>query len=89
MAEVSLVVINKTGLHARPASLFVQKAQQFAAEIRVRKNEAEANAKSIMEIMSLGVSKGDRISIMARGDDEQQALAVLSALIKSGFGEEA
>lgn len=88
MVEVTLEVINKTGLHARPASQFVQKAQQFVSEIKVKKDQSAANAKSIMEIMSLGAGKGDTISIVASGDDEEMAIDALGELIKSGFGEE-
>lgn len=87
MAEATITVVHEVGLHARPASLFVQKAKQFTSEIRVKCGETMANAKSIMSILTLGVNRGSVITIYAQGDDEDQALADLVALVESNFGE--
>jgi phosphocarrier protein len=88
MREKKLVIQNKTGLHARPAALFVQLANKFDSRIRVAKNEQEVNGKSIMEILMLAVAKGTEIRIMADGKDEEKALASLEGLINRKFGEE-
>lgn len=88
MKEKTLEIINETGLHARPASLFVQAAQKFAADIQVKKGDNSANAKSIMEIMALGAGRGDTVTLIAEGSDEEEAIAELSRMIESGFGEE-
>lgn len=87
MAEITITIAHEVGLHARPASLFVQKAKQFTSEIRVKFGETVANAKSIMSILTLGVNQGSRITIYAQGEDEDQALASLVALVESNFGE--
>lgn len=83
MVERKVTVKNKTGLHARPAALFVQKASQFQSEIKILKDGREASAKSIMGVMSLGVSQGTEILIKADGDDAQQAVEALTELVQS------
>lgn len=83
MVEKKVTVKNKTGLHARPAALFVQKASQFQCEIKILKDDREASAKSIMGVMSLGVSQGTEILIKADGDDAQQAVEALVGLVQS------
>lgn len=87
MAEITLTIAHEVGLHARPASLFVQKAKQFTSDIRVKFGETAANAKSIMGILTLGVNQGAVITIYAKGEDEDQALASLAALVEGNFGE--
>ncbi|MGQ9492951.1 MAG: HPr family phosphocarrier protein [Anaerolineae bacterium] len=87
MQEVTLVVRHKVGLHARPAAMFVQKAKQFKSEILVQKDEREANAKSILSILTLGVNQGSVITVKAHGEDEEQALKVLQELVETNFGE--
>ncbi|MBC7227048.1 MAG: phosphoenolpyruvate--protein phosphotransferase [Thermoflexales bacterium] len=86
-----LIVPNPTGLHARPASLFVQTAMRFRAEITVQNishNRPPANAKSMMEVASRGTAwQGERIRIVARGEDAVEAIRTLRALVESGFGE--
>jgi catabolite repression HPr-like protein len=81
MAEQSVVVKLKTGLHARPAALFVQEANKFSSEIFVIKNEKKVNAKSIMGIMSLAISSGTEISIKADGPDAENAVTNLVNLV--------
>ena len=85
--EASIVIKNKAGLHARPASLFVQTASKFSAAITVIKDERETNAKSILGIMGLGVCGGDKIIIKAEGLDAQAAINALTELTEQGFGE--
>jgi phosphocarrier protein len=87
MTEVTLTIEHEVGLHARPASLFVQKAKQFTSDIRVKFGEMTGNAKSIMSILTLGVNQGGIITIYAQGEDEDQAIADLVALVQSNFGE--
>ncbi len=84
MPEIALTVHNKVGLHARPAAQFVRTAKQFNCDIKVTR---EANAKSILKLLTLGVNQGAVITIRAEGDDAEQALAALEALVESNFGE--
>lgn len=81
MAKRPVVVKLKTGLHARPAALFVQEANKYSSEIYVEKNEKKVNAKSIMGIMSLAISSGTEIYISADGADAEQAVTALSDLV--------
>jgi len=83
MAEKKVTVQNKTGLHARPAALFVQKANQFKCDINIIKDEKEVSAKSIMGVMSLGVGQGTEILIKAEGEDAEQAVGALVELVES------
>jgi phosphocarrier protein HPr len=87
MPEITLAVRHKVGLHARPAALFVQTAKQFASDIRVAHGEREANAKSILTLLTLGVNQGAVITVRAEGEDADQSLAALKALIENNFGE--
>jgi phosphocarrier protein len=80
-----VVVNNKAGLHAKPASLFVQKANNFKSEIYIKKDATRVNAKSIMGVMILAVQKGDEIQIEANGDDEKKAVEQLKQLIENRF----
>lgn len=88
MYSQEVVVENKTGLHARPAALFVQTAAQYAADITLRKGDKTINAKSILMVLGLGITQGTKISIAAIGSDEEPAVNALTELIKSRFGEE-
>lgn len=81
MTRQSVVVRLKTGLHARPAALFVQEANKFSSEIFVEKDEKKVNAKSIMGIMSLAISTNTEVYISAEGSDEEQAVNALVALV--------
>ena len=72
----------KTGLQARPAALFVQEANRFSSDIFLEKDGKKVNAKSIMGLMSLAVSSGTEINIIADGDDEQSAIASLAEFIQ-------
>ncbi len=87
MPEITLTVHHKVGLHARPAALFVQTARQFESEIKVTHGEREANGKSILKVLTLGVGRGDTITVRATGKDADEALAALKTLIENDFGE--
>lgn len=88
MVKQEVTITNKTGLHARPASLFVQKANKFSSEIKVASNGREVNAKSIMEIMSLAAGQGTTIEIRAEGEDAEDAVKALVDLIQNKLPEE-
>lgn len=80
-------VNNQVGLHARPATFFIQKANKFKCGIWVEKEERRVNAKSLLGVLSLGIVKGTTIRIAADGPDEEEAVASLIELIGSNFGE--
>lgn len=81
------VVNNQVGLHARPATFFIQKANEFKCSIWVEKDERKVNAKSLLGVLSLGVIKGGDVTIIADGDGEEKAVDSLVELIESNFGE--
>ncbi len=87
MKELTVVVHNDTGLHSRPADLFVRTAKLYTSQIRVTKGEKSADAKNIIKIILLNVSRGTEIVIRADGDDEAEALADLQRLIESDFAD--
>lgn len=86
MLTKNIVVKNKAGLHAKPASLFVETANEFSSEIYISKGSTRVNAKSIMGVMILAVSKDDEILLEVNGDDEKAAMDRLTALIDNKFG---
>ena len=81
MFKDELILQNETGLHARPASLFVKEAAKFKSDIKLIKDDKEYNGKSIMGLLSMGVAKGDKIIIQAEGEDEETAVAELVDLL--------
>ena len=81
------VVNNQVGLHARPATFFIQKANEYKSFIWVEKEERRVNAKSLLGVLSLGIVGGTTIRIIADGADEQQAVEGLVKLVNSGFSE--
>lgn len=87
MPEIQLTITNSVGLHARPAAKFVQEANNYLSDITVCKEGAEADAKSILELLLLGVEQGSIITIRAEGADAPQALAALQELHARNFGE--
>lgn len=90
MVSSKTVVKNPSGIHARPASMFVQCAAGFESKVSVRdvtKDGDTKDAKSILAVMSLGMTCGDEIEISAEGADEQAAVDALVALVESGCGE--
>ena len=80
-------VKNQVGLHARPATFFIQKANDYKSSIWVEKDERRVNAKSLLGILSLGIIGGTTIKIIADGEDETEAVDGLIALVDSGFSE--
>ena len=82
-----VLVQNKAGLHARPATFFIQKANEYRSTIWVEKEERRVNAKSLLGVLSLGIVKGTAITIIADGSDEEEAIATLAELIDSDFSE--
>jgi len=82
-----VTVQNHVGLHARPATFFIQKANEFKSSIWVEKQDRRVNAKSLLGVLSLGIVGGTNIKIIADGFDEQQAVDSLVALVESGFAE--
>ena len=87
MFSKEVEVQNQVGLHARPATFFIQKANEFKSSIWVEKDERKVNAKSLLGVLSLGITKGTSIVIIADGTDEQEAVATLVNLIASNFTE--
>lgn len=88
MKELDLTIHNPSGLHARPAKVFVNTAKKFKSNIRLQHGAKKANAKSMISILTLGVESGGQIRIMVDGPDEDEALAVLKAAIEEGLGDE-
>ena len=82
-----VTVQNHVGLHARPATFFIQKANEFKSSIWVEKEERRVNAKSLLGVLSLGIGGGTAIKVIADGADEQQAVEALIKLVESGFAE--
>ncbi len=81
------VVNNQVGLHARPATFFIQKANEFKSSIWVEKDERRVNAKSLLGVLSLGIVKGTSITLIGDGPDEETAINALVELINSDFSE--
>ena len=87
MCMKDVEVKNQVGLHARPATFFIQKANEYKSSICVEKEERRVNAKSLLGILSLGIVGGAKIRIIADGSDEQLAVDGLVKLVESGFSE--
>lgn len=87
MISKEIVVQNQVGLHARPATFFIQKANEFKSSIWVSKDERKINAKSLLGVLSLGVTRGTSILIEAEGPDEEDAIKALEDLIASNFAD--
>ena len=87
MVSKTIVVENQVGLHARPATFFIQKSNEFKSSIWIEKEERKVNAKSLLGVLSLGITKGTQIEIIADGVDEEEAVAALEALIESNFND--
>ncbi len=86
--EREVKIANKYGLHARPAMQFVETANQYASKVEVSNGAMTVDAKSIMSVMRLGAGKGTALRLTADGDDAQDAVDALVALVEQGFGEE-
>ena len=81
------MIINEVGLHARPATFLIQKANEFKSSIWIEKEERRVNAKSLLGVLSLGIDKNAVINIIADGDDEEKAVNTLCELIANDFAE--
>jgi phosphocarrier protein len=88
MAEKTTTIKNKTGIHARPASVFVQEASKFKSKVQIAAKGKKVDAKSILMIMSMGLSNGTEITISADGPDADDAVKALVDLVDSKFGED-
>ena len=87
MISKEVTINNQVGLHARPATFFIQKANEFKSSIWIEREEHRVNAKSLLGVLSLGIVKGTAVNIVADGVDENEAIATLSELIDSDFSE--
>ena len=85
MISRNVTIVNSVGLHARPATFFIQKANSFKSSIWVENEDRRVNAKSLLGVLSLGIMKGMTITLIADGPDEADALSGLADLINSGF----
>lgn len=84
----NLTVMNKLGIHARPAAMFVKTANRFECDIFVEKDGEKVNGKSIMGLMMLAAGPGSKLTVHAQGNDASQALAELETLLQQKFGED-
>ncbi len=87
MLSKTITVQNQVGLHARPATFFIQKANEFKSSIWIEKDERKVNAKSLLGVLSLGITKGTEIKIVTDGVDEEEAIVALVDLIDSNFSD--
>jgi phosphocarrier protein len=87
MCVKEVVVQNHVGLHARPATFFIQRANEYKSTIWVEVNDRRVNAKSLLGVLSLGIMGGTNIRVIASGVDEEEAVDSLVALVESGFAE--
>lgn len=87
MTETTLTVTNETGLHSRPADLFVRTAKLYSSRITIHKGEKTADAKNIIKVILLNVSQNTEIRVQADGDDAEAAIADLERLVRSDFQE--
>ena len=87
MYTQEIIINNEVGLHARPATFFIQKANEFKSGSWVEKEERRVNAKSLLGVLSLGIVKGTTITLSADGTDEKDAGAALVDLVNDNFGE--
>ena len=87
MCEREVRIENRNGLHARPAAEIVKAASKFRSEVTIRRDDLEVNGKSIMGVMMLAAEYGTTIFLRANGDDAEQAIEAIAALVASRFGE--
>ena len=87
MCVKDVVIQNQVGLHARPATFFIQKANEYKSSIWVEKDERKVNAKSLLGVLSLGIVGGTTIKIIVDGSDEMEALVGLVTVVESGFAD--
>lgn len=88
MTEIEVIIMNRAGLHARPAALFVQKAATFNCKVKIAGNNKVADGKSILAVMGMSLAPNSKLTITAEGADEEACIVALQKLIESKFGEE-
>jgi phosphocarrier protein HPr len=88
MTEIKLILKNRSGLHARPAARFTQTAYTFKSRITIAGNNKKSDAKSIIMVMGMGLTKGTEVTITADGPDENECIEALKYLVESNFDEE-
>ncbi len=82
MIEKTVEVTNDEGLHIRPANSFVKMVREFESNVKIRKNDVEVSGSSLLKIMKLGIVKGDTVTLICDGPDEEKAFEAVSALIR-------
>jgi len=87
MVSKEIVVQNQVGLHARPATFFIQKANEFTSSIWISNDERKVNAKSLLGVLSLGITRGTTVTLTVDGADEEAAIEALTSLVASNFAE--
>ena len=87
MIKKEVTITNNIGLHARPATFFIQKANSFKSSIWIEKDDRKVNAKSLLGVLSLGIAKGMTVTLIADGQDEGRAIDGLVELVQTGFAE--
>ena len=87
MISRDIVISNTSGLHARPATFFIQKANSYRSLIWIEKDDRKVSAKSLLGVLSLGIAKGMTVTLIADGEDEKAAITGLVELVDSGFSE--
>ena len=87
MISRDVTITNNVGLHARPATFFIQKANSYRSSIWVEREDRRVNAKSLLGVLSMGSVKGTTITLIADGADEEEALEGLAVLVNTGFNE--
>ena len=87
MIKRDVVVTNNIGLHARPATFFIQKANTYKSSVWVEKDDRKVNAKSLLGVLSMGIAKGMTVTLIADGADEDSAINGLIELVLNGFAE--
>ncbi|MBR5542781.1 MAG: HPr family phosphocarrier protein [Oscillospiraceae bacterium] len=88
MCSKEVIINNQIGLRARPATFFIQKANEFKCSIQVEREERRVNAKSLLGVLSLGIVKGTKVTIIADGVDEDEALVALTELVSNNFSDQ-
>ena len=87
-AQAIVTIVNRLGLHARPAMTFVDAAQAYRCSVKVQKGDFCVDGKSIMEVMMLAATKGTKLDVICEGDDADDCVKALSKLVAEGFGED-
>ena len=88
MIEREVTVRNRAGIHTRPASMLVKTASQFESEVYLRRDNYEINGKSVIGVMTLAAEQGAILTLVVKGDDEEEAANAITELFEDGFGEE-